>query len=124
MMGSVTIPGRLGIRLWPSGAGVLSACDLRAGGSGLASRFGIRLASRSRGFDSNGLAMDTKDEGLLARLFEKARTFTAWQERPVAGEIIEAAFALAQLGPTSANCQPLRLVLVKSPEAKARLLDC
>jgi 3-hydroxypropanoate dehydrogenase len=68
--------------------------------------------------------MDTKDAGLLVRLFREARTFSAWQELPVAEEAIEAALALAQLGPTSANCQPLRLLLVKSPEAKERLLSC
>jgi 3-hydroxypropanoate dehydrogenase len=68
--------------------------------------------------------MDTKDAGLLAQLFREARTFSTWQERPVAQEIIESALALAQLGPTSANCQPLRLLLVKSPEAKERLLSC
>jgi 3-hydroxypropanoate dehydrogenase len=68
--------------------------------------------------------MDTKETGLLAQLFREARTFSVWQERPVPEGAIEAAFALAQLGPTSANCQPLRLVLVKSLEAKARLLAC
>ena len=38
--------------------------------------------------------------------------------------LVEAAFALARLGPTSANCQPLRLVLVRSAAAKERLLPC
>jgi 3-hydroxypropanoate dehydrogenase len=68
--------------------------------------------------------MDRKETGLLAQLFQEARTFSAWQPRPVPEGVIEAAFALAQLGPTSANCQPLRLVLVKSPEANAQLLPC
>jgi 3-hydroxypropanoate dehydrogenase len=68
--------------------------------------------------------MDTKDASMLAQLFRDARTFSAWQDRPVADQVIEAAFALAQLGPTSANCQPLRLVLVKSPDGKERLLRC
>jgi 3-hydroxypropanoate dehydrogenase len=68
--------------------------------------------------------MDMRDAGLLAQLFRDARTFTVWQDRAVADEAIEAAFALAQLGPTSANCQPLRLVLVKRPEGKAKLLPC
>ena len=36
----------------------------------------------------------------------------------------QAAFELASLGPTSANCEPLRLVLVRSPQAKERLLSC
>ncbi len=64
------------------------------------------------------------DSGVLAQLFEKARTFSHWQARPVAPAMVEAAFALACLGPTSGNCQPLRLVLVRSPDAKARLLPC
>jgi 3-hydroxypropanoate dehydrogenase len=68
--------------------------------------------------------MNNGNTGLLAQLFQEARTFSAWQARPVPEAAIEAAFALARLGPTSANCQPLRLVLVKSPEAKAKLLAC
>jgi 3-hydroxypropanoate dehydrogenase len=68
--------------------------------------------------------MDTKDGQLLEQLFREARTFSAWQDRPVPEDAIEAAFALAQLGPTSANCQPLRLILIKTPEAKTRLLSC
>jgi 3-hydroxypropanoate dehydrogenase len=69
--------------------------------------------------------METKNaELLIAQIFSEARTFSAWQDRPVADASIEAALALAQLGPTSANCQPMRLVLVKSAEAKERLLSC
>ena len=62
--------------------------------------------------------------GLLAAMFGEARTFSHWQVRPVSEAIVETAFELACLGPTSANCQPLRLVLVRSPEAKERLLAC
>jgi 3-hydroxypropanoate dehydrogenase len=60
----------------------------------------------------------------LAQLFTEARTFSYWQERPVDRAEIEAAFVLAFHGPTSANCEPMRLVLVASPEAKERLLPC
>lgn len=60
----------------------------------------------------------------LATLFGEARTFTRWQDRLVAADVIETALALAQLGPTSANCQPMRLVLVRSAAAKERLLPC
>jgi 3-hydroxypropanoate dehydrogenase len=35
--------------------------------------------------------------------------------------VLEALFDLAKMAPTSANCQPMRLVFVRSPEAKARL---
>jgi 3-hydroxypropanoate dehydrogenase len=62
--------------------------------------------------------------GILARLFNQARTFSYWQEQPVPETLVEAAFELASLGPTSANCEPLRLVLVRSPQAKERLLSC
>jgi 3-hydroxypropanoate dehydrogenase len=68
--------------------------------------------------------MTASEAGLLAQLFREARTFSAWQQRPVPEEAVEAAFALAQLGPTSANCQPMRLLLVKSAEGKERLLPC
>jgi 3-hydroxypropanoate dehydrogenase len=61
---------------------------------------------------------------LLATMFHEARTFSHWQARPVSEALVEAAFELACLGPTSGNCQPMRLVLVHSPAAKERLLPC
>jgi 3-hydroxypropanoate dehydrogenase len=64
------------------------------------------------------------ETGFLAAIFREARTFSHWQARPAPEAMVEAAFALACLGPTSANCQPLRLVLVRSPAAKERLLPC
>ena len=66
----------------------------------------------------------TDSDKLLAQLFTEARTFSYWHERPVDRAEIEAAFALAFHGPTSANCEPMRLVLVTSPEAKERLVPC
>ena len=60
----------------------------------------------------------------LATLFTEARTFTHWLDRPVADGAIETALELAQLGPTSGNCGPMRLVLVKSADGKERLLRC
>jgi 3-hydroxypropanoate dehydrogenase len=64
------------------------------------------------------------ETGFLAAIFREARTFSHWQARPVPEAMVEAAFELACLGPTSANCQPLRLLLVRSPAAKERLLSC
>ena len=66
--------------------------------------------------------MNPIDDGAIATLFAEARTFTRWQERDVPQEMIETALALAQLGPTSANCEPMRVVLIRSPAGKARLL--
>ena len=68
--------------------------------------------------------MSRLDAAALATLFTEARTFTRWQQGPIPDGVIEAALALAQLGPTSGNCEPMRLVLVKSPAGKARLLPC
>jgi 3-hydroxypropanoate dehydrogenase len=64
------------------------------------------------------------DDGALAALFTEARAFTRWQDRPVSDAVIERALELAQFGPTSGNCEPMRLVLVKSPAGKERLLPC
>ncbi len=60
----------------------------------------------------------------LAALFGDARTFTRWQQQAVPEGAVEAALEQAQLGPTSGNCQPMRLVLVESVAAKERLLRC
>jgi 3-hydroxypropanoate dehydrogenase len=68
--------------------------------------------------------MTATEHRFLAAVFNEARTFTRWQPKPVSEALVEAAFALASLGPTSANCQPMRLVLVRSPAAKERLLPC
>ena len=67
---------------------------------------------------------EPEESRLLATLFREARTFSYWQDRPVPEALVEAAFAVACLGPTSGNCLPMRLVLVRSPAAKQRLLPC
>jgi 3-hydroxypropanoate dehydrogenase len=62
------------------------------------------------------------DDSALDRLFRNARTFRDFQPRAVSDEQLRAVFALARMGPTSANCQPARFVFLRSPEAKARLI--
>jgi 3-hydroxypropanoate dehydrogenase len=57
-------------------------------------------------------------------IFEDARTYTAWQERPVTDDLLRQIYDLAKLGPTSSNCCPMRVAFVKSAEAKARLKPC
>ena len=64
------------------------------------------------------------DPAAVAQLFNEARTFSRWQEREVPDAVIESALTMAMLGPTSGNCEPMRVVLVKSPEGKERLLPC
>ncbi|MFM0689002.1 malonic semialdehyde reductase [Paraburkholderia strydomiana] len=55
------------------------------------------------------------------QLFREARTYSAWQQKPVDDALLEQLVELALLGPTSANCSPGRFVFVKSPAAKEKL---
>ena len=64
------------------------------------------------------------DAAALAQLFTEARTFSRWQRRDVPDGLIETALTLAFLGPTSGNCEPMRVALVKSADGKERLLAC
>lgn len=61
-------------------------------------------------------------EACLDRLFLQARTTRAWQERPVAPALLRELYRLMGMGPTSANCQPARIVFVQSAAGKAELL--
>lgn len=55
-------------------------------------------------------------------LFRDARTYRAWLPKPVPDELIREVYELFKLGPTSANSSPARVLFVRTPEAKARLL--
>ena len=66
-------------------------------------------------------ATDPIHSHALDRVFREARTHNGWLERPVPEALVREAVELAKIGPTSANVSPMRIVLVTSPEAKARL---
>jgi 3-hydroxypropanoate dehydrogenase len=55
-------------------------------------------------------------------LFREARTANTFTDEPVSDEQIRAVYDLVKYGPTSMNQQPLRIVLVRSPEARERLV--
>jgi 3-hydroxypropanoate dehydrogenase len=57
----------------------------------------------------------------FAQLFLEARTHNGWRGEPVSDALLQEAVDIAKWGPTSANCSPLRIVFVRSQEAKARL---
>ena len=61
-------------------------------------------------------------EEAIGQLFVGARTHNRWTDRPVEPALLERAYTLAALGPTSMNCQPARFLFLSAPEAKARLL--
>ena len=61
------------------------------------------------------------DGDALDLLFREARTHNGWLDRPVAEADLRQLYDLVCMGPTSANCQPGRIVFVRSAEAKERL---
>lgn len=61
------------------------------------------------------------DQKALDVLFNKARTHNGWLDKKVDTDLLHKAWDLAVMGPTSANCEPMRVVFVQSEAAKARL---
>lgn len=57
----------------------------------------------------------------LDLIFREARTYNAWQNRPVSRPLMQAVYDLMKWGPTSANSSPARFVFVTSEESKKRL---
>ncbi|MDP9861985.1 MULTISPECIES: malonic semialdehyde reductase [Streptosporangium] len=55
-------------------------------------------------------------------LFRDARTANTFTDEPVSDEQIRAIYDLVKYAPTAMNQQPLRIVLVRSPEARERLI--
>jgi 3-hydroxypropanoate dehydrogenase len=54
-------------------------------------------------------------------LFREARTANTFTDEPVGDEQLRAIYDLVKYAPTSMNQQPLRIVLVRTPEGRARL---
>jgi 3-hydroxypropanoate dehydrogenase len=55
-------------------------------------------------------------------LFRKARTHNVWLDKPVSDDLLHQLYDLMKYGPTSANSLPARIIFVRTPEAKQRLL--
>lgn len=58
----------------------------------------------------------------LDTLFLEARSHNGWRNNPVSDALLQRIYETAVMGPTAANSQPQRIIFVKSPEAKARLV--
>lgn len=56
-------------------------------------------------------------------LFREARTANAFTDEPVTDEQLRAIYDLVKYGPTSMNNQPLRAVVVRSEQARGRLVE-
>ncbi len=61
------------------------------------------------------------DNKAIEQLWTNARTYNAWQDKPVSQELIHQLYELSKLAPTSANCSPARFVFLTSAEAKQRI---
>jgi nitroreductase len=68
--------------------------------------------------------MKPLNQEALDQIFVKARTHNGWVKEPVSDSLLKQVYDLTKWGPTSANCSPLRIVFVKSKEAKAKLVAC
>lgn len=61
------------------------------------------------------------DDWSLDHLFRAARSFSTWRPDPVTDHDLRRVWDLAKLGPTSANCSPMRVLFLRSAEAKEKL---
>ncbi|MER5932841.1 malonic semialdehyde reductase [Streptomyces sp. NPDC002054] len=65
------------------------------------------------------LVLDAAAQDLL---FREARTANSFTDEPVTEEQVQAIYDLVKYGPTAFNQTPLRITLVRSPEARERLV--
>jgi 3-hydroxypropanoate dehydrogenase len=68
--------------------------------------------------------MPAHDAAALDTLFLTARTYPAFLPTPVDDALLTRIYELARMAPTAANCQPLRVVFVKSEPAREKLKPC
>jgi 3-hydroxypropanoate dehydrogenase len=66
--------------------------------------------------------MPTLDDAALDLIFRRARTQNGWLSTPVTDDQLRTIYAIMRVGPTSANSSPARILFLRTPEAKARLL--
>jgi 3-hydroxypropanoate dehydrogenase len=63
------------------------------------------------------------DEAGQALLFTEARSANTFSDEPVTSDQLHAIWELAKFPPTAANTNPLRVLFVSSPDARARLVE-
>ena len=57
----------------------------------------------------------------LDQMFRQARSFNGWLDHDVSDIQVQGIVDLMKMAPTSANCQPARILFLKTLEAKTRL---
>ena len=61
------------------------------------------------------------DDEALNRLFRDARTVDNFQNKDVPDNLLQSAYDLARMAPTSANCQPMRILFLRSEGSREKL---
>lgn len=61
------------------------------------------------------------DENSLDLMFREGRNHNWWQDKPVSDEQLREIWDLAKLGSTSGNSLPMRVLFLRTPEARERL---
>jgi 3-hydroxypropanoate dehydrogenase len=67
--------------------------------------------------------LDRLDNAAQALLFTDARTANTFASTPISDEELARVWDLAKWGPSAANTQPLRVLYVRTPAGKRRLLQ-
>jgi len=62
------------------------------------------------------------DDAAADLLFRQARTANSFTDEPVSDDQVRAIYELVKWAPTSMNAQPLRITLIRTPEARERLV--
>jgi 3-hydroxypropanoate dehydrogenase len=60
-------------------------------------------------------------DAAMDRLFREARTYSAWQDRPVTDQTLRDLYDLLKWAPTSANAAPARFAFLRTKGARERL---
>ena len=61
------------------------------------------------------------NDAALDQIFRDARTQNGWKDEPVGDDTLKAIYDLYKFGPTSANCSPMRVLFLRTKEAKEKL---
>jgi 3-hydroxypropanoate dehydrogenase len=61
------------------------------------------------------------DKSALNALFHEAHTTRLFQKKAVTDSLLRELYDLAKMPPTAFNCSPMRVVFVRTPEAKEKL---
>lgn len=65
--------------------------------------------------------MSVIEQKAVETLFTDARTHNIWKDEPVSEKTLRELYQLMRFGPTSMNCQPTRVLFLRSNTAKERL---